>query len=263
MMVRAVRFCVWIALAGTAVPASAAWLTADNFNRADDTDISQFAPPEWTEELGDFAIMNDELRRYGTSLATFDADKAGLLGAGDSVTGAGVYVARGTDTEANYAGIVLGFADLSNFVVFKIQDGAGTGKYYNLRLEYGTTDAGWVGMTGGANSISLANMNDWFTEAQVRAELDRANGIVTVLVNTDSANAIGDLDDFSTPEFTIERGGLDTSSLGDLVGLAGKGNNTNHAFDNFEVLRIPEPTTLMLLVLTGIPAVLLHRRRAW
>jgi hypothetical protein len=145
---------------------------------------------------------------------------------------------------------VLGYRDTKNYLLIKFRDN-GAGMFHQVSFYYADTDAGWAGMTGGADNESIP-LAMWFTRARVTAELDHLTRDVTVSI--DVGDEFGAFDD--VPELTLTRGNA-PASLGVQIGLGGFGPAR---MDNLQKYAdsAPEPATLVLL---GLGTLLFRRRR--
>ena len=205
--------------------ARAGWMTFDAFDRPDSTDLG----PGWVEHSFDSSIESEQLVSTSSfALATWQgqpADPASYLYGGPVQFD----VYHGGNDTLQYAAAVLGFADVDNYLLLKIQDN-GAGVFHRLFFYYGNSGEGWAGMTGGADFESLAP-EDRFTQGRVTALL--VGDQVTIDIDTDF-DGVADVH--------ASRGGIPMDALGDSVGL---GNFGASRLDDFR--GVPDAPTMLLL----------------
>ncbi len=201
--------------------------------------------PRWLEPAVDFYTASGCARTSNDfALATFN--QATPLQLGDWIS---VDARHSASKAGQYAGLVLGYKDLANNVIVKLQDFGGTGAFNRLYFRYGngSSSQAWWNTTAPGALASFEILPTTFTEARLRARL--FNDAVQVQIDH---NADGNWD------VTYTRGGVPVGQLGDGFGLAGKGSVQ---MDNFGGYQAPEPTAALLLSLGGLA--LLRRGRSW
>lgn len=208
----------------------------DAFNRPDDTNMGSL----WTEQLGDFRIEQERATASVVSLMTYN-DVTNQLQAGDTVK---AMIQHSGVASLQYAGIVLGFSDMSDYVLVKIQDN-GIGQFHRILFE-DATGAAWPGMP--EPYYEFIDADDHFTEAWVSARI--LGDTITIDLETNAAAP-------GSPLLSFSRSGL-PAGLGVGIGLAARGDAT---IDEIQLIPIPEPATLVFLASGGVLALLSRRRR--
>ena len=108
-------------------PAMTQAMLLDDFNRADSTDMG----PNWTERDGDFYIENNQARSSGAVWSRMTYNGA---------TSNEIYVDTFYDTDPDrvqFTALILGYSDLANHLLVKVQDNSTAGDYNSYFFYYG------------------------------------------------------------------------------------------------------------------------------
>jgi hypothetical protein len=180
---------------------------ADNFNRADSTDLG----PNWTEQAGNLSIAGNQATQPGVTegLMTFNGTPSASQACVD---------VTGPASDNQYAGFVLNYATVSDNRFVKVQDNSGDGTYDRVFA--------YVGNNSGAQMVNTA-ITTPFTSA--RLHISEAGGVVTLDIDADNDGLV----DQAIP---IDFGSA--AATGTRIGLVAY---SGARLDNFTVIPDPSP----------------------
>jgi len=232
-------------------PALAHFTKLDDFQRKPSTKMG----PNWRENHLDFSIVkadrtNNVARARDHAVMTYIGNLQDLSTTTDWFA---VTVMHGPGHARQYAGLVLGYANLANSVLVALQDNNRDGRFDHIIISRGTAPPGfgflecfrffkWYSIT------PIAPTRELTIRARIADDFSHP-GMLQVIVQLDgNHNGI-----WGEPaDDTLVRGNLKPAGLGTGVGLAGTGGAE---MDDFGGMLIPEPTTLAMLIWGGLALV--------
>ncbi len=237
-------------------PALAHFTKLDDFQRKPSTNMN---PKDsklklWHENRLDFSIVkadstNNVAQARNHAVMTYVGDLQDLSEATDWFA---VTAIHGPKHAREYAGLVLGYANLANYVLVAVEDNDRDGLFDHILISRGVAPRGsWYKNKHGkpnAKWYSVAPI-DPTREVTLRARIadDFSHpGMLTIIAQLDgNHNGI-----WGEPEDdTLVRGNLKPAGLGTDVGLAGTGCAKLDDFGGYTVIPdpVPEPATLAIL----------------
>jgi hypothetical protein len=128
----------------------------DSFNRADGPIGAQ-----WTNQAGSFVIKNKVAMGGAIALATYNGAASDVLEADIQATG----------TALQYVGLVLGYADVDNNYLLKVQQQAASGKFDHAGCYYGNNISGF--------GLGFFTLDAAFAKAHMKVVLDGSTVTMT------------------------------------------------------------------------------------
>ena len=222
-------------------PALAHFTKLDNFQRKPSSDMD---PTRWQENQLDFSIVKvgnkGVAQARDNAVMTYVGNLHGLSTTTDWFGATAIHNSQPTD---EYAGLVLRYANLSNFVLvaMTVIDHDPNGLFDHIQISRGASPPySWYSIT------EIKPTADVALRARIANDFSHP-GMLQVVVQIDgNHNGI-----WGEPEDdTLVRGNLNPAGLGTGVGLAGTGGAELDDFGGYKL--IPEPATLAMLICGGL-----------
>jgi len=223
-------------------PVLAHFTKLDNFQRKPSTNMGR----KWQENHLDFSIVKvgnkDVAQARDNAVMTYVGNLHGLSETTDWFGATAIDSSQPTD---EYAGLVLRYADLSNYVLVALTDSDRDGLFDHIQISRGASPPySWYNITPIKPTADVA------LRARIANDFSHL-GMLQVVVQIDgNHNGI-----WGEPEDdTLVRGNLNPAGLGTGVGLAGTGGAELDDFGGYTTIPdpVPEPTTLAILAWGGL-----------